>query len=130
LCKLTVRFHLETLVASGQAERVHQPATGPGRPPLLFRAPRRMSPGGPSNYRLLAQILVSELAADPDPATRAVEAGRRWGQAMPLPPPATRREGAARRLARLLEEIGFHNPNCAARAGTSRSGCAIAHSSI
>lgn len=103
----TVRFHLEALVASGQAERVSLPPAGPGRPPLLFRALRRMNPGGPRNYRLLAEILTSELTADPDPPARALDAGRRWGRAMTVPAPVTRREGAARRLTRLLDEIGF-----------------------
>src|SRR4051812_19146709 len=78
----TVRFHLETLVASGQAERVDLPPAGPGRPPLLFRALRRMNPGGPRNYRLLAEILTSELAAGPEPAARAMDAGVRWGRAV------------------------------------------------
>jgi predicted ArsR family transcriptional regulator len=103
----TVRFHLQTLVASAQAERVDLPPTGPGRPALLFQASRRMNPGGPRNYRLLAEILTNELAADPHPATRAMDAGRRWGRRLTVPPPATRREGAPRRLTRLLDEIGF-----------------------
>jgi predicted ArsR family transcriptional regulator len=36
-----------------------------------------------------------------------MDAGFRWGGAMAVPAPAPRREGAAQRLTRLLDEIGF-----------------------
>ena len=76
----TVRFHLDPLVSSGLAERVAPEPGRPGRPPLLFRAARRMDPTGPRRYHLLAEILVHNLAAGPDPARHAAEAGRAWGR--------------------------------------------------
>jgi predicted ArsR family transcriptional regulator len=101
----TVRFHLESLVEAGRAERVETPPTGRGRPPLMFRAVRRMDAGGPRNYRLLAQMFLGELESDPDPVTRATEMGRRWGRTTEIP--GTGREPARHRFGRVLDEIGF-----------------------
>ncbi|MEU0521857.1 helix-turn-helix domain-containing protein [Streptosporangium sp. NPDC006007] len=106
----TVRFHLDALADTGQVERVHTASAGPGRPPLLFRARPGMDRGGPRNYRLLAEILAGGLAADPDPATRATEAGRVWGGLLvdqSAPPVALTREQAVRRLVSLLDDLGF-----------------------
>lgn len=101
----TVRFHLDTLVERGQAEQVRPERTRPGRPPLLFRAVRRMDPGGPRHYRMLAEILAQSVATDPDPKSRAVEAGRAWGRhaASTADEPAEPREG----LVALLDDLGF-----------------------
>ena len=105
----TVRFHLEALVDDGRVERVEPPRTGPGRPPQMFRAHAGMDPSGPRNYRLLADILTAQLAADPDPAGRAAEAGRAWGRRiaadMDAPPPSA--EQAVGELVRVLDEVGF-----------------------
>ncbi|MFF0370756.1 helix-turn-helix transcriptional regulator [Micromonospora sp. NPDC005087] len=76
----TVRFHLDTLVGQGRVERVVPEQNRPGRPPLLFRAVRRMDPAGPRQYRVLAEILALSLAGDADPDAKAIEAGRRWGR--------------------------------------------------
>jgi predicted ArsR family transcriptional regulator len=117
----TVRFHLNTLVSSGLAERVPPEHSRAGRPPLLFRAVRRMNPAGPRRYRLLAEILVQSLAAGPDPARRAAEAGSAWGRQLasrmrsgaPNRPGhgaetgRVRPEEPARRLVWLLDELGF-----------------------
>ncbi|GAA0821789.1 helix-turn-helix domain-containing protein [Streptosporangium amethystogenes subsp. fukuiense] len=103
----TVRFHLDALAETGQVERVHVAPTGPGRPPLVFRARPGMDLGGPRNYRLLAEILVGDLAADPDPAARATEAGRAWGGFLVDRPAALSREEAVRELVRLLDDLGF-----------------------
>ncbi|MBF6080249.1 helix-turn-helix domain-containing protein [Nocardia cyriacigeorgica] len=105
----TVRFHLEALVEAGQAERVEHPRTGPGRPPQMFRAHRGMDPAGPRNYRLLAEILTAQLAADPDPSARAAEAGRRWGREMArdMDTAAPTAEQAVNELVRVLDEVGF-----------------------
>ncbi|KZM72157.1 helix-turn-helix transcriptional regulator [Nocardia terpenica] len=102
----TVRFHLEALVSTGQAERVDLPSTGPGRPPQAFRAHRGMDPAGPRNYRLLAEILVAQLADDPNPADRAREAGRAWGRHLSAPEVSSREE-AVDGLIRLLDDLGF-----------------------
>jgi predicted ArsR family transcriptional regulator len=78
----TVRFHLNTLVRHGRAEQVQITNRGRGRPALAFTARRRMDPGGPRNYRLLAAILASGLAAGDDAIARATDAGRRWGMSL------------------------------------------------
>lgn len=102
----TVRFHLDTLLANGQVERVEVQHRTPGRPPQLFRAVTGMDPAGPRSYRLLAEILASTLAAEPDRVERAVEAGREWGRqhgdSRPNVP-----EDPVGRLVALLDEIGF-----------------------
>jgi predicted ArsR family transcriptional regulator len=76
----TIRFHLDALLRTGRVEQVFGETSGPGRPPVLFRASRRMDPAGPTNYRLLANILTSYLAATPTAA--AVELGRSWGPSL------------------------------------------------
>ncbi|MGO4618055.1 helix-turn-helix transcriptional regulator [Nocardia sp. 2YAB30] len=105
----TVRFHLEALIDAGQAERVQRSRSGPGRPPQMFRAHAGMDPAGPRNYRLLADILTAQLAAEPDPSARATEAGHAWGLRV------SRERGAAAStaeqaivdLVRVLDEVGF-----------------------
>lgn len=100
----TVRFHLETLVAGGQVERAETDGRGPGRPPLLFRAVRRMDPAGPRHYQLLAEALAHGLAGAPEPAARASEAGQAWGARLASAAP----EGEpVARLTGLLSELGF-----------------------
>lgn len=103
-----MRFHLDALAGQGQVERLDTAPAGPGRPPLVFRARRRMDPAGPRNYRLLAGILASGLVAGPDPATRATEAGRAWGTYLAGPPaPALSAKQAVDRLVGLLDDRGF-----------------------
>lgn len=106
----TVRFHLDSLQAAGQVERVSSTPRAPGRPPLLFRAVPLMDPTGPRRYELLAEILAAALAAHPDPQARAEEAGREWGSRLGTTPGATgRRESsdAVGRLVALLDDLGF-----------------------
>jgi predicted ArsR family transcriptional regulator len=104
----TVRLHLDGLTAAGQVERVQAARPGPGRPPLMFRASRRMDPTGPRNYRFLAEMLIAELNAARNPAARAVEIGRRWAVRDVEPPagPLTAVE-ATSWLIGLLDRIGF-----------------------
>src|SRR2546430_7522785 len=52
----------------------------PGRPPQLFRPVRGMDPTGPRRYQLMAEILADQLAAGPDPAAHAIQAGRAWAE--------------------------------------------------
>lgn len=99
----TARFHLEALLEAGQVERVDADHRGPGRPPQLFRAARRMDPGGPTRYRVLADILTQGLAAEQDPGARALDIGRAWGRGVPQPKSDTP-TGA---LVGLLDEFGF-----------------------
>jgi predicted ArsR family transcriptional regulator len=100
----TVRFHLDVLVASGQAEQATPTHRGPGRPAQLFRAVRTMDPAGPRHYQLLAEILVRTVAAGPEPSGRAADAGRAWGRE--LADPASTGEPVAR-LVSLLDDLGF-----------------------
>ncbi len=111
----TVRFHLETLLRAGQVEQLLGDTTGPGRPPVLFRATHRMDPDGPTNYRLLASMLTSHLATgSPDPAAAATELGRAWGPHL-LDPTTTGRARSARmkrgealiHMTRILSDLGF-----------------------
>lgn len=99
----TVRFHLEHLEAAGQVERVQPHHRGPGRPPQLYRAVRRMDPAGPTHYRMLAEILANGLAADDDPAAKAREVGRAWGRTMPRPAA----DSPVDALLQTLRDIGF-----------------------
>ena len=106
----TVRFHLDTLVADGRVERVEPDHRRPGRPPLLFRAVRRMDPGGSRRYQLLAEILTLSLASDRNASTKALEAGRAWGRRFIGPTRQAKAPGARQsivRLVGLLAELGF-----------------------
>lgn len=101
----TVRFHLDTLVDSGQVERATSAAGTPGRPAQLYRPVPGMDPMGPRHYQGLAEALVAAVAADADPARRGVEAGRAWGsaQAGSGPEPAE----PVSQLVEMLDEMGF-----------------------
>jgi predicted ArsR family transcriptional regulator len=107
----TVRFHLDTLVSTGRVEQVAPDRKGPGRPALMFRAPRRMDPGGPRHYRLLAEILATGLAGNEDADARAVAAGHAWGVQLKPPAPTTAgaldAEESIEHLVGLLDELGF-----------------------
>lgn len=108
----TVRFHLDALVAEGLIERQLEEPAGPGRPRTVYAPQRGMGRGGTRSYRLLAQILLSQLASTgSDNAHKAaIEAGRAWGHFLidPLPPfqrPAA--EESVSRLVTLLDDLGF-----------------------
>lgn len=103
----TVRFHLDSLVGGGQVERVEPGRRGPGRPPLMFRAVRQMDRGGTRRYQLLAHILVNGLAAEPDSSSRALAAGRAWGQRLEAPAMGSSAEKSIDHLVGLLDELGF-----------------------
>jgi predicted ArsR family transcriptional regulator len=107
----TVRFHLDTLLSTGRVEQVASQRKGPGRPALMFRATRRMDPGGPRHYQLLAEILAAGLAGNQDAAARARAAGREAGlQLEPLPPTgagAPDADESIEHLVGLLDELGF-----------------------
>jgi predicted ArsR family transcriptional regulator len=123
----TVRFHLDALLASGQAEMVAPVPGRPGRPAQLFRSVRRMDAAGPRRYQLLAEILVHSVAADPEPAARAADAGRAWGRrlAEPADPgedgPADPPADPVARLVSLLGELGF-DPDLSDSAGRPQIG--------
>src|ERR1700758_5406168 len=108
----TVRFHLDSLVADDQVEQVEHGRNAPGRPPLMFRAIRQMDRGGTRHYRLLAEILITALAAERDPRAKAMAVGRAWGRKLDstlesLPTEAKSAEEATADLVGLLDELGF-----------------------
>jgi predicted ArsR family transcriptional regulator len=108
----TVRFHLDSLIADDQVEQVEYGRTGPGRPPLMFRAVRQMDRGGTRHYRLLAEILITALAAERDPRAKAMAAGRAWARELDSrlesPPAETAgAEEAIDKLVAALDELGF-----------------------
>jgi predicted ArsR family transcriptional regulator len=106
----TVRFHLDALVRGGRVEQLVGETAGPGRPPTLFRVSRRMDPAGPTNYRLLASILVGYLtdsAKNPDAA--AAELGREWGPSLidREPRRAVSKTESVTELTEILASLGF-----------------------
>jgi predicted ArsR family transcriptional regulator len=107
----TVRFHLDTLVSTGRVEQVASGRKGPGRPALMYRATRRMDPGGPRHYRLLAEILAVALAGDGDADARALAAGREWGLQLNPPRPSAAEtpdaEESIEHLVGFLDGLGF-----------------------
>ena len=106
----TVRFHIDALARAGRVEQVLGDSAGRGRPPILFRASRRMDPTGPTNYRLLAGILTGYVAGHPDAAAVAAQLGRSTSPAlMPSSAPhrAPSKTRAVTELVELLAELGF-----------------------
>lgn len=106
----TVRFHIDALARAGRVEQVLGNSPGRGRPPILFRASRRMDPTGPTNYRLLASILTEYVAGRPDAAGIAAQLGRSTSAAL-MPSSARGRAPSKTRaiteLVELLAELGF-----------------------
>ena len=106
----TVRFHLDALVGEGVLRREEGTTGGPGRPASRYLLVPGMDRGGTRNYRLLAEMLLSHLAAAPDPTGAAVRAGEEWGRYLVEPAAPGRHLGAdegVRRLTDLLAGIGF-----------------------
>ena len=121
----TVRFHLDTLIATERVERLLGASDGPGRPPIVYRAVHSMSRDGPSNYRLLAAMLTAHLADTADnPARTAATLGRRWGPSLidrspaaATKAPPTKTE-VLTRVVDVLDDLGFEpEPH---KGGTSR----------
>ncbi|MGV0838032.1 helix-turn-helix transcriptional regulator [Mycolicibacterium thermoresistibile] len=112
----TVRFHLDTLLANGQVRRVPTGSRRRGRPAQLFAAVPGMDPAGPRHYRLLAEMLVAAVAAEPDAPARGAATGRAWGERLAAAAPADRGGPPVQRLVGLLDEVGFaprHHPDTA-----------------
>ncbi len=106
----TVRFHLDSLLASRQVEQVEHDRKGPGRPPLMFQAVRQMDRGGTRHYRMLAEVLTEALAADRNPRAKAVAAGKAWGRSLESrakAPKARNADEAVDRLVGVLDDLGF-----------------------
>lgn len=104
----TIRFHLVRLVEAGLVRETQAAPTGPGRPHLVYSAvPGETLQHEPRDYRLLAQILASYLAAN---APAAIVAGRQWGQFLterPVPFQHLDARAASERLVGMFAELGF-----------------------
>jgi predicted ArsR family transcriptional regulator len=105
----TVRFHIDALLRAGRVEQVLGDSAGRGRPPILFRASRRMDPTGPTNYRLLASILTGYVAEHPDAAGIAAQLGRSTSPALVPSSAQGRAPSKTRAVTELVElaELGF-----------------------
>ncbi|QZT60447.1 helix-turn-helix transcriptional regulator [Mycolicibacterium austroafricanum] len=102
----TIRFHLDALVGARLVEQLIGDTVGPGRPPVLFRALRRMDPAGPTNYRLLADIFIDYFASSADdPSGAAAELGRSWGTSL-VEDHRSRAQSKSQTVADLIELLG------------------------
>ena len=69
-----------------------------------------MDRGGPRNYKLLSEMLLSHLASEDDAGDAAVRAGEAWGRYLVPPPAPGQRLSTAESLDRLIEllaDVGF-----------------------
>src|SRR5450759_5091359 len=80
----SVREQLARLADAGLVATEAAPPSGRGRPRLRYVA--RPEDDGQAPYRALAGVLAEELGRLAEPATRAAEAGERWGRAQLQPP--------------------------------------------
>ena len=106
----TIRSHVEQLIQAQLVRTVTAPASGPGRPRLLYEASADTSGGQESGYRLLAQILASYLSRIEQPQAAAESAGRAWGTYLterPQPFADVSGEEATRTVVQLFTELGF-----------------------
>jgi predicted ArsR family transcriptional regulator len=106
----TARFHLDGLVDEGVIERLTDAPSGRGRPRISYRARPGLARGGARRYRLLAEMLLVQLAGGDEPASTAKNAGRAWGAHLitrPAPGHRVDAEEAVERLTTMLDELDF-----------------------
>jgi predicted ArsR family transcriptional regulator len=118
----TVRFHVEHLTQARLVRAVTAPASGRGRPRVLFEAVEDAESGSEDGYRLLARILAGYLASTHDPRGVAEEVGRAWGGYLterPAPFAGVSADEATKRIVRLFTELGFM-PEAVAEGGRRR----------
>jgi predicted ArsR family transcriptional regulator len=111
----TVRSHVDQLIEAGLVRAVSAPASGRGRPRVLYEAivyeaiaySASAQQGG---YRLLAQILAGYLASTEQPQAVAESAGRAWGSYLtekPQPFSGISADEATQKVVELFGELGF-----------------------
>ncbi|MGH7765718.1 MAG: helix-turn-helix transcriptional regulator [Candidatus Dormibacteraceae bacterium] len=106
----TVRSHVDQLIEAGLIRSLAAPASGRGRPRVLYEAIAETAPVHQSGYRLLAQILAGYLATTDRPQAVAEGAGRAWGSYLaekPKPFAEISAEEATRQVVGLFTELGF-----------------------
>ncbi|MEV0674134.1 helix-turn-helix domain-containing protein [Mycobacterium sp. NPDC050441] len=103
----TVRFHLDALLEQEQIRRVAEARDKPGRPPQLFAAVGGMDPGGPRDYRLLAEALAESVAAEAAPGAGTSAAGRRMGARLAVARSEVSDRTPVEKLVDLLDDLGF-----------------------
>lgn len=102
----TVRFHMDSLIESGQVEQVQQDPDGPGRPAIRLRAVAAMDRGGPRAYQSLAETLLLDLESRRRPTEGAHRAGRQWGRRLASQVYGAKTDSVTG-LVTALDEIGF-----------------------
>jgi predicted ArsR family transcriptional regulator len=107
----TVRSHLRVLAQAALVEASPEERHRRGRPRIVYTATASAETPPLAGYRLLAEILASELArSGHDSAERAEQAGRAWGRYLVSrrpPNAASTEEADIEAVVRLLEEFGF-----------------------
>ncbi|MDR3107081.1 MAG: helix-turn-helix domain-containing protein [Bifidobacteriaceae bacterium] len=108
----TARFHLESLVDSGLAERQTEARTQPGRPKVVYRGtlPNQTHERA-QGYRLLAEMLTTAVAqSDPNAAQWMYQVGQEWGRYLttrPAPFEEVDEESIDQRLVDKLDALWF-----------------------
>ena len=106
----TIRSHVDQLIEVGLVRAVTAPATGRGRPRVLYEAIAASASGQQVGYRLLAQILASYIAGTDHPQAVAESAGRAWGSYLtdkPRPFTDLSADEATQKVVELFDELGF-----------------------
>ncbi|MFZ5846261.1 MAG: helix-turn-helix transcriptional regulator [Actinomycetota bacterium] len=118
----TLREHLDALVARKLARRFRDTPKGRGRPAWLYEATDPEVEAAGSEYAGLAATLAAHIhRTSSNPREDAIVAGRSWGRELARRsgrPLGTTPAAARRKVADLLDEVGFA-PQTDARATTT-----------
>lgn len=106
----TIRSHVEQLMQAQLVKAASAPASGRGRPRVLYEASADALADQEGGYRLLAQILASHMTSLDRPQALAESAGRAWGgylteKSQPFSQISI--DEAMRRVTQLFTELGF-----------------------
>lgn len=96
----TARFHLDRLADAGLADRRSVAEKRRGRPRMLY-SPAGIPRDEGAREQLIG-VLAAALADEPDPAARAVRAGRSWAKGYTLDP-----DDPVAGLVGVLDRLGF-----------------------